>query len=151
MKNILFVTLLTTGLVLGASAQDKQQDKLKESDVPTAVQTNFKTAFPNAKDVEWKMKEGKYKVAFEVNGTDHIASFGTDGKMMSKGMKIRTSELPSAVASAVKSAYADREINNVYRVDKDGTVAYLVKLDGDPETKVLYSADGQVVKEKKDQ
>lgn len=158
MKNILFAALLSTGLVLGASAQEtktvqdsKTAQELKEADVPTAVKTSFKTAFPNATDVEWKMKEGKYKVGFEVNGTDHIAAFGADGTMMSKGMKIRTSELPSAVATAVKTAYADRTINNVYRVDKDGTVNYLVKLDGDPETKIMYSADGQVVKEKKQQ
>jgi putative PepSY-like beta-lactamase-inhibitor len=146
MKKILFATLLTTGLALGAFAQD-----LKESDVPTPVKTSFKTAFPNAKDIDWKMKEGKYKVDFEINGTDNMASFDADGKLISKGMKIRTSELPSAVASAVKAAYADRDIKNVYRVDKNGTVAYLVKLDGDPDTKILYSADGQVVKEKKDQ
>lgn len=148
MKNILLATLLTTGLALGATAQTGQE--LKEADVPATVKTSFKTAFPNAKDVEWKMKEGKYKVDFDMDGNDHIAAFGADGKMLSKGMKIRTSELPSAVATAVKTAYADRNIDNVYRVDKNGTINYLVKLDGEPETKVMYSADGQVVKEKKD-
>jgi hypothetical protein len=96
------------------------------------------------------MKEGKYKVDFDVDGTDHIAAFGTDGKMLSKGMKIRVSELPSAVSNAVKTAYADKNIDNVYRVDKNGTVHYMVKLDGNPETKVVYTADGQLVKEKKD-
>ena len=144
MKKILLATLLTTGLVMGAFAQE-----LKETDVPAAVKTSFKSAFPNAKDVDWKMMEGKYKVDFDIDGTDHIAAFGTDGKMISKGMKIRVSELPSAVTSAVKSSYAGKDIQNVYRVDKNGTVCYLVKLEGNPETKVMYSADGQVVKEKK--
>ena len=145
MKKILLAILLTTGLVMGAFAQE-----LKESDVPAAVKTSFKSAFPNAKDVDWKMKEGKYKVDFDIDGTDQIAAFGADGKMISKGMKIRVSELPSAVTSAVKSSYAGKDIENVYRVDKNGTVCYLVKLEGNPETKVLYSADGQVVKEKKE-
>jgi hypothetical protein len=147
MKKILFTVVLSAGLLLGASAQEK----LKDKDVPTSVQTSFKSEFPNAKDVEWKMKEGKYKVSFEVNGLDHIAAFGTDGKLISKGMKIRESELPAAIATAVKGAYADRTIDDVYRVDKNGSAHYLVKLNGDPETKVLYSADGQVVKEKMDQ
>ena len=124
------------------------QDNLKEKDVPPAIQTSFKTEFPNAKDIEWKMKDGKYKVEFEVNGLDHFAKYGTDGKLMAKGMKIRTSELPNAVATSVKNTYADRTIDDVYRVDKDGSAFYLVKLDGDPETKVLYSADGQVAKDK---
>jgi hypothetical protein len=141
MKKILFVGLFTAGLMLGSYAQDN----LKEKDVPPAIQTTFKTEFPNAKDVEWKLKDGKYKVEFEINGLDHFAKYGTDGKIMAKGMKIRTSELPNAVSSAVKSGYADRTIDDVYRVDKDGSAFYLVKLNGNPETKVLYSADGQVV------
>lgn len=124
------------------------QDNLKDKDLPPAIQSSFKTEFPNAKDIEWKMKDGKYKVEFEVNGLDHFAKYGTDGKLMAKGMKIRTSELPNAVATSVKNTYADRTIDDVYRVDKDGSAFYLVKLDGDPETKVLYSADGQVAKDK---
>lgn len=144
MKKIFFATLLTTGIVLGVSAQDKIKDK----DVPTAVQTSFKTEFPNAKSVDWKMKEGKYKVMFKVDDMDHIASFDADGKMKSKGMKIKESELPPEVATAVKGSYADRTIDHVYKMDKDGTAHYLVKLNGTPETKVMYSADGKVVKEK---
>ncbi len=124
------------------------QDNLKDKDLPPAILSSFKTEFPNAKDIEWKMKDGKYKVEFEVNGLDHFAKYGTDGKLMAKGMKIRTSELPNAVATSVKNTYADRTIDDVYRVDKDGSAFYLVKLDGDPETKVLYSADGQVAKDK---
>jgi hypothetical protein len=147
MKKIIFLGLLTTGLMLGAYAQDN----LKEKDVPPTVQTSFKTEFPNAKDVEWKMKDGKYKVEFEINGLDHFAKYGTDGKLMAKGMKIRTSEVPNAVTTAVKNAYADRTIDDVYRVDKDGGAFYLVKLNGDPEKKIMFSADGQEVKEKKDQ
>lgn len=148
MKKIIFVLVLTSGLMLGSYAQEKSQDKLNEKDVPTVIQTSFKSEFPNAKDVEWKMKEGKYKVAFEVNGLDHFAKYGTDGKLMAKGMKIRTSELPTAVATSVKNSYADRTIDEVYRVDKDGAAFYLVKLNGSPETKVMYSADGTVAKEK---
>ena len=68
MKKILLATLLTTGLGLAAFAQE-----VKEADVPAAVKTSFKTAFPNAKDVDWKMKEGKYKVDFDIDGTDYIA------------------------------------------------------------------------------
>lgn len=143
MKKILFATLLSAGLMMGASAQET-----KESDVPPAVKTNFKTAFPNAKDVDWKMKEGKYKAKFEVNGTDYMASFGADGKILSKGLKIRRSELPTAVMDAVKSA--GKTIDNVYRMEKNGSTYYLVKLEGDPDTKVLYTPDGQVAKEKLD-
>jgi hypothetical protein len=145
MKKILFVLLLSTGFILRAAAQD-----VKESDVPTAVKTNFKSAFSNAKDVEWKKKEGKYKAKFEVNGTDYIAYYGADGKIISKGLKIRRSELPTVITDAVKTGYTGRTIDNVYRMDKNGSDYYLVKLEGDPDTKVLFTPDGQVAKEKID-
>lgn len=141
MKKIFLVGLLATGFLMGAFAQD-----LKEKDVPGTIQSNFKAAFPNAKDVEWKLKEGKYKVEFELNGLEHFAKYGTDGKLLARGMKIRTSELPNAVTTAIKESYAARMIDDAYRVDKDGAAFYLVKLKGDPETKVLYTADGQVAK-----
>ena len=145
MKKILFALLLGAGCMLQAAAQD-----LKESDVPTAVKSNFKSAFTTAKDVEWKKKDGKYKAKFEVSGTDYIAYYGADGKILSKGLKIRRSELPTVITDAVKSGYAGRTIDNVYRMDKNGTAFYLVKLEGDPDTKVLYTPDGQVAKEKID-
>jgi hypothetical protein len=147
MKKLLFATLLTTGLVLGASAQDD----IKEKDVPSPVQTSFKSEFPNAKDVEWKLKDGTYKVKFEVGSVDQIASFDASGKRLSKGIKIRISELPAAISSAVKTAYADRTIDEAYTLEKDGATQYMVKLNGSPETKLVYSADGQLVKEKKAQ
>ena len=139
--------VLVTALVFGASAQNNMQDKLKDKDVPTAVQTSFKTAFPNAKDAEWKMKEGMYKVMFEVDDVDQMAAFDASGKMLSKGTKIQESELPAAVSSAIKGAYANKNIDEVYRVEKDGGINYLVKLNG-MDKKIMYSADGMVVKEK---
>ncbi|MBO9201019.1 MULTISPECIES: PepSY-like domain-containing protein [Niastella] len=145
MKKTLLAILLSAGVMMSAVAQDT-----KESDVPTAVKTSFKSAFSNAKDVEWKKKEGNYKAKFEINGTDYIAYYSADGKIISKGLKIRRSELPAAVTDAVKNGYAGRTIDNVYRMDKNGTAYYLVKLEGDPDTKVLFTADGQVAKEKID-
>lgn len=140
MKKIFFLGLLTAGLMAGAYAQND----VKEKDVPAAIQSNFKSGFPNAKDVEWKLKDGKYKAKFEVNGLDHFAKYGADGKLLARGMKIRTSEIPNAVSAAVKETYATRMIDDVYRVDRNGAAFYLVKLKGDPETKVLYTAEGQV-------
>lgn len=146
MKKIVLAVLFATGLLFGSYAQEKINTK----DVPAAVQTSFKSEFPNAKDVEWKMKDGKYKVEFDINGLDNIASYNAGGKLIAKGMKIRRSELPTPVANAVKSAYADKTIDDVYRVDRNGSAFYLVELSGNPETKVLYTPDGQVAKEQLD-
>ena len=146
MKKILLAALLMSGLSLCGTAQEKE--KIKDKDVPVAVQTTFNAEYPEAKDIEWKLKDGHYKVVFEVNGTNQIASFDSIGKLLSKGIEIKEAELPAAVTSAVRSGYAGRTIDVVYKIEKDGSLNYLVKLNGDPVTKILYSADGQVIKEK---
>jgi hypothetical protein len=146
MKKILFAVLFTTGLMLGANAQTSTEQKLKVGEVPATLKTSFKTEFPNAKDVEWTLKEGKYKVKFELNDLDNFAKYDADGKMIAKGMQIKQTDLPPAVTAAVKTAYANKEIDDVYKVEKEGVTQYLIKFDKD--LKVMYTADGQVVTEK---
>jgi hypothetical protein len=144
MKKKLLTLLLISGFALSVSAQEK----VREKDVPAAIQTSFKNDYPNAGDADWKIKDGHYKAEFRVNGTRQIASYDASGKMLSKGIEIKENELPAPVKSAVQSDYAARSIDDVYKVDKDGTICYLVKLNGSPETKIFYSADGKIIKDK---
>ena len=143
----MFITAIAiAGLGFAANAQ--KSEKVKEQDVPAAVQTSFKSEFPDAKDADWKIKDGHYKVDFDVNDVDQIASFDAAGKMMLKGVEIKESELPAAITSAVQSGHAGKNIDDVYKIEKDGATQYLVKFKGNPGTKAIYSADGHVINEK---
>lgn len=146
MKKTFLAILLTAGLALELSAQEKQV--VKDKDLPAAIQTSFRTEFPDARDAEWILKDGHYKVEFEVNDVDNIASFDASGTLISKGIEIRQNELPTAVTSALQSGHAGKGIDDVYKMEKDGNIHYLVKFSGNPKTKVVYSADGQEIKEK---
>lgn len=142
MKKIFFAVLLMAGFTFGASAQLK----LDEKDVPSQVLSSFKTNFPNAKDIEWKKKDNKFKVEFEIGNDDHIAAFDGAGKLLMKGVQIRFADMPAAVATAAKSV--NRKLDDVYKIEKDGVTLYKVEFEGKPEKTVIYSADGQEVKEK---
>ena len=146
MKNVLFTMLLLAGFTIALQAQQKV--RVKDKDLPSAIQSNFKTEFPDARDAEWIQKDGHYKVEFEVNDVDNIAAFDADGKLISKGIEIKQADIPAAITSAVQAGYAGKAIDEVYKVEKDGKAHYLVELKGDPDTKILYSADGQLIKEK---
>lgn len=142
-----FITLLAVaGFTTAVNAQEKE--RVSDKDLPATIQNTFKSTFPDAKDAEWKMKEGYYKVEFEVNDVDQIAAFDASGKLVSKGVEIRENELPEAVRNAVQTAHSGRTIDDAYKMEKEGNTHYMVKLDGNPPTKLMYSADGQEIREK---
>jgi hypothetical protein len=148
MKKTVLAFCFAVGTVLSINAQEKV--KLSDKDVPATIQTTFKSQYPDASNADWKMKDGKYKVHFKVNGTKQIAAFDQSGALLSKGIEIKESELPTTITSSTKSLYADRNIDEAYQIEENGVTKYMVKLKGDPETKIVYSADGQVIKDKKE-
>jgi len=149
MKHVFISLLLLTGITLGVSAQDSA--KAKTQDVPQSVQAALKSAYPAAKDIEWKMKDGIYKASFEVNGTEHFAGITSSGEVKSKGAEIPADQLPSTISSAIKTSYANWKIDDVFRVEENGSSSYLVELDGNPDKQVHYSSDGKLIKEMEDE
>jgi hypothetical protein len=144
MKKQLFTFFLVAGMAMGVYAQQSVQEK----DLPAGIQTSFKKEFADANGAEWKMKDGSYKVHFKRNGVKNMASFDETGKLTSKGVQIKENELPAAISTAISSTHSGRKMDEIYRVEKDGKTSYLVKLTGDPETKLMYTEDGQLVKDK---
>jgi hypothetical protein len=149
MKRMLFIAVISLLIGYGAQAQDDDR-KLKDNEVPEAVRSSFDQQFDNTMMVEWKMKDGKYKAKFNQGLKKHVAEFSSSGELLSKGEKIGKDDLPTQVSDAVKSGYASSNIDEVYRIEKKGQTYYKVKLDGNPDRKVVYDAQGKVIKEKMD-
>ncbi|MCU0384867.1 MAG: PepSY-like domain-containing protein, partial [Flavihumibacter sp.] len=140
----LFTFFLVAGMAMGVQAQQPVQER----DLPDGILISFKNEFTDVSGSEWKMKDGIYKVHFKRNGVKNMASFDETGKLTSKGVEIKENELPSAINTAVSSAHSGRKIDEIYKIEKDAKTSYLVKLKGDPETKLMYSAEGQLLKDK---
>jgi Putative beta-lactamase-inhibitor-like, PepSY-like len=147
MKKVLIAFLLVTGVSLGVNAQEKDKDVLNPADVPQAIQDAFKSAYADATDVQWKLKNNMYKAKFKRGETKHLAQYDATGALIAKGMVIPTSEVPAAVTGAVQAANANLSIEEVYKIEKGTEVNYLVKMSGTPEKVYLYTADGKLVKE----
>jgi hypothetical protein len=143
MKRMLFIAVMSLLIGYGAKAQDKE---LKDRDVPEAVRSAFDKQFDNTMMVEWKMRDGIYKAKFNQGLKKHTAEFSSSGELLSKGEKIGKDDLPTAVSDAIKTSYASSNIDEVYRIEKKGQTCYKVKLDNDK--KVIYDAQGKVIKEK---
>jgi hypothetical protein len=149
MKKTILAFLLLAGITLGVKAQD-DKTKVNTKDVPQEVMTAFTSTFANATDVEWMKKDADYKVSFEIGGVDQHAMFSSAGKLISQGREIKEAELPEAVKSAVKKDHPNYTIDDAWTIEKDGTTSYKISLDGNPDKKVMYSADGQAIEHKKD-
>ncbi len=65
-------------------------------------------------------RDNNYKAKFDMNGEDHFAEFNSSGELLSKGMKIEKNELPSAVTDALRTGYANKEVDEAYKVEKGG-------------------------------
>jgi hypothetical protein len=137
MKNLLFVFVFTVFGTLAVSAQS-DKNKIKDKDVPEAVRTAFDNQFNNTTMANWKMKDGNYKVSFMQGLKKHMAEFSASGELISKGEKVNKDDLPSTVGDAIKANYANSNIDDVYRIEKDGQTQYMVKVDGNK--KVVYDA-----------
>ncbi|TXK52662.1 hypothetical protein FVR03_00980 [Pontibacter qinzhouensis] len=140
MKKLVFIMALGFGISTAAIAQN---------DVPEQIKSSFSNSYSQATDVEWDQKDDSYHAKFEVNNQEHYAVYNEDGTLEKKGREIAPSELPQAVRTAIDQQYANRTIEKAGTVEKDGKTMYKAKLDGDDEDlKVIFNADGTVVKEK---
>ena len=147
MKKVFLITMLSGFMAIAAYAQSPTE--VKDKDVPQTIRTAFDNEFDNTTMVNWKLKDGNYKASFMMNLKKHFAEYNSAGELLSKGEKIEKDELPTTVSDAVKSGYAGKEIDEVYKVEKGGQTNYMVKLDGEPKKKLVYDAQGNLVKEKK--
>ena len=156
MKKLLLIAALGLFSVTWANAQENAQQKeskvaakdLKDSDVPQAIRDAFDKQFTNTSMVNWKMKDDKYVVMFTQDTKKQMAEFNTSGELLSKGEKIEKDDLPAPVADAIKTGYSGININEVYRIEKDGQTQYKVKLEGNPKKIAIYDAQGKLLKEK---
>ncbi|MEC5166759.1 hypothetical protein RCH18_002507 [Flavobacterium sp. PL11] len=122
------------------------QDMLS-SQVPSVIMNNFKKEFPKANDVEWERQGELYQVDFEIGWfTDYDALFNASGKLVKYTKEISKSDLPKAVAKAVKNKYGEYRIDDVKKIIENGTEKYLIDLEKwDEEFQVVYSKSGKLI------
>jgi len=148
MKNLKIAALaLFATATTAVTAQD-----LKTEEVPAKVRTSFTTAHTNVQDIEWEKKGDHFKVEFESNKMDHDIWYDAEGNVVKSKMEITESELPAAVVSAVKKAYADYKIDSVEVLEMNGAKTYEVEIEKGwlKERKLIIDASGKVISDMED-
>jgi len=122
--------------------------KLKESEIPTAVKQSFQKQFPTAKSVTWE-KEGENEIEAEFkNGSiEQSAEFDKDGRWLSTETEIKESELPAAVRSLIAKDFQGYKISESEKIEKaNKEISYEVEVEKEKsEYEVNISADGKLI------
>lgn len=122
---------------------------IPQSKVPANVLKTFQTQHPNATDVEWEKDEEYYEVEFETATGEHEMLIEKTGLVIMHKGEISPDLLPAKVKDFLNKNYANREIDEVEIMTKDGKTYYEVELDGKVfDDELLISESGELIKSK---
>lgn len=129
LSRCVLVALAVSLFTLSAVAQEK---KITAKDVPAAVITAFKTAYPNATIRGYAQEKEHGKVFYEIEsreGTTHRdVLYNPDGTVAEVEESIPASDLPAAAQQAIKQKYPRAVITLAERTTVGDTVGYEVSL-----------------------
>ena len=119
--------------------------------IPAAVTEAFRNRYPHAVNVEWKDRLSCFEADFELNNSNMVTKFSTDGSWQSTERDIDFNDLPATVKDGFsKSKCADWEIKNITEVQ---TMAeplqfkMIVKKGSLQKKSLLFASNGKLMKE----
>jgi hypothetical protein len=140
--------LLMTGMLLLAVTSFAQE--IAEAQVPASVVTAFKKDFPQATETKWEKKADTHTVKFKIGGVEHKGWLDSNGKLVKHKIDIKESELPAAVAAALKKEYSNFKVSGVYKMLEGNATTYEMDLKNDQEKwEAVFGEDGKIIKKKK--
>src|ERR1051325_10467461 len=119
MKTLIILSFIFI-IAISANAQ-----KLKESEVPSAVKLSFTKMFPDAKKVKWEKENNTYEAEIRDNHTETSASFDAAGNYLQTETEISVSSLPSNVKDYAAKNFPDSKIKEASKIiSADGSLTY---------------------------
>ena len=117
---------------------------------PKAVKDAFDKKFPTATKISWGKESAKeWEAEFSLDGIKISAVFFQNGKWLETEQMVKASELPKAVADAIKAKYSGWTIAEADKTEssKLGAIYEADLKKGMSKKAVAIKADGTFVKE----
>ncbi len=142
MKILVLLSIVGT-LTMGANAQ-----KVKESDVPTAVKNSFKKQYPTVNKTTWEKEGVNFEAEFDFDKAEMSVLINATGDILETEVEIGVDKLPANAASYISVHYQGKKIAETAKITDDkGTVTYEAELKG---LDILFDDKGNFIKEEKD-
>jgi len=141
------VVVFLWGAAAAPAAQDEKKISMKTA--PPAVREAFEKQFPQARVLgvsEEKAPEGMlYEVESEWRGRHYDVTYKAGGALVSVEETIPMSEVPPAVAAALKKEFPSAKVVRAEKITEGGVLSYEFQLKGGPKKEAKFSADGKLL------
>ena len=120
-------------------------------ELPEAVKKVFEERFKGATKIKVEIESAKgvkiYEVSFhDVKDLKREVEFTADGKIVCEECEVKTTDLPQAVAAAVKKAYPDATLESACEETANGKTAYEINIKtAKGKQELVVSADGSKI------
>jgi len=136
-----------------AIATVAQEKKITGKDVPAAVMTAFKTAYPNATIRGYAREKENGKVFYEIESREGTTTrdvlYNPDGTVAEIEESIAAADLPAEVQQAMKEKYPKAVITKAERTTAGDKVSYeIVARQGKKRVTVEFDSSGKVLTNK---
>jgi len=108
-------------------------DPSEEPEIPNEIRDSFKGKFKGAKKTEWTIKEDRYKVTFELDGSEMFAYLDRHGDWMKSFTKLEQEQLPEQVLNYLDSEYPAYQLTKIYQKNTPYGKSYTIAVKGDQE------------------
>ncbi len=138
MKGLKLIVLAFLPIAFGACAST-----IDPQEIPSVVINAVVTKYPDAKDLDWEVKNGIYEAEFDLGKDDYEVWVNAEGTILKIEQEIKNTELPAVILSKLKTDYKDFKTDDAKRIEIDKTVYYEIELDGTfGDQTVVYAASG---------
>ncbi len=122
--------------------------KLKESDVPQAVLSKFKSLYSTVNNAEWGKENADYEAGFKINGEETSVVIDASGNMKETEVEIPVSQLSEAITDYCATNFKGYKISEASKIiDSENITTYEAELkNGKDKFDALFDTQGKFVK-----
>ena len=144
------IAMAVSLLTIAAAAQEK---KITAKDVPAAVISAFKTAYPNATIRGYAREKENGKVFYEIESREGTTTrdvlYNPDGTVAEIEESIAATDLPAEVQQALKEKFPRAVITKVEKTTAGDKVSYeIVARQGKKRVTIEFDSSGKVLTKK---
>jgi uncharacterized membrane protein YkoI len=144
------IAIAVSLLALSAAAQEK---KITAGDVPAAIMSAFKSAYPNATIRGYAREKENGKVFYEIESREGTTTrdvlYNPDGTVAEIEESIAATDLPAEIQQAIKGKYPKAVITRAEKTTAGDKVSYeVVARQGKKRITLEVDASGKVLSNK---